>query len=122
MTPIDQTKLHTETQRGNCTAAAFASLLDLPLSEVPEVEEIKEPYSWVKALNEWLGGLGYDWDTWDADIIPPGYSIAWGDTVRGTTHCCIALDGQIVHDPHSSRAGLTRVRGYWTAEPRGKPG
>lgn len=29
---------------------------------------------------------------------------------RGVEHSCVALDGEIVHDPHPSRAGLLELR------------
>lgn len=44
--------------------------------------------------------------------IPKGYAIACGKSVRGLDHAVIVLDGELWHDPHPSRAGLTSIICY----------
>lgn len=36
MIPCNQTKLHTNTQNGNCLAGCLASILEVPISEIPD--------------------------------------------------------------------------------------
>ncbi len=33
---------------------------------------------------------------------------------RGLLHSCVGLNGEIVHDPHPSRAGLLEITDYMT--------
>lgn len=70
MIPVTQTKVVVKNSKGqlvvhgNCYAAAIASILDLPISEVPNVEvlfdmEGKDKWLWDDVMNKWLASKGY---------------------------------------------------------------
>lgn len=113
MTPVDQTKVHDPDNGvlGDCWRAAVASVMDLPLAEVPVLEHESDPYD---ALCRWACLRGFYLLGFAPDNPPSGYSIAIGPSPRRTdcSHCCVALDGQVVHDPHPSRAGLPEIHAY----------
>jgi hypothetical protein len=43
---------------------------------------------------------------------PAGYAMAYGPGPRGCEHAVIVYNGELWHDPHSSRAGLLEVNAY----------
>lgn len=70
MIPVTQTKMVVRNQagemvvRGNCYAAVIASLLELPITEVPNVEvlfsiEGPDKWLWDEVMNKWLKHKGY---------------------------------------------------------------
>lgn len=82
MTPVDQTEFGPF--RGNCLSACVASLLDLPISEVPTFTDrhAEGGVDWVNGLATWLDARG-----WGLVIVPwakqhflirSGYVIACG--------------------------------------------
>lgn len=101
---------------GDCFSACIASILDLPLSEVPVFTTFKEKWfgkvrSWLKDRNLKMLLFRPEWD--GGQIIPntitkpQGWSIASGDSVRGPwRHSVVCFDGDVFHDPHPSGAGL----------------
>lgn len=117
MTPVDQTKTLAKGLRGNCLAASVASLFDLPLTDVPEFEEMADD-AWKPALEAWVLDQG-------KRLVKkrPGehsqneHYIAIGLSERGCKHATIGLNGQIVHDPHHLRLGLAQVVCLYTVEP-----
>jgi hypothetical protein len=124
MIPVDQTKFGMPA--GNCLAACVASILECPLADVPDLWEAEQAgKNWLRVLNQWLAdryGLWY----FTADPRRPdsGFTAWWspgGHYVMGgqsprpectAGHACVAKDGNIVHDPHPSRAGLVTVEDY----------
>lgn len=111
---------------GDCWKTCIASLLDVPLDEVPHFLELEGEDGW------WVGTqmfikkhLGQDTELrwWlsleevPKDIKVPGYLIAAGDSPRGDfQHAVIAsVAGDTVHDPHPSRAGLKGIPNEWYA-------
>jgi hypothetical protein len=110
MTPVKQTKFHSDTRRGNCFAAAIATLLDMPLHAVPELEESD---NWHETLFAWLDLLGYEFEIAYNDA-PKGFAIAGGISSRGVKHAVIVQDGQFVFDPHPSNTFVEKVSEYWT--------
>jgi hypothetical protein len=103
--PIDQTTYGTPL--GNCFSACVASILELPIGDVPLfVDE-----NWRSRFLGWLAARGLSATTYalaDGDLAPRGFSIAFGPSERiaGWDHACVAFDGAVVHDPHPSREGL----------------
>lgn len=105
MTPVDQTTFGIP--HGNCFSACVATLLDLPLVEVPWFMGD----DWPEGFQQWLAPLGLysvclrvhlpDGSEW----YPPGLHILGGQSPRGP-HAVVALGRTIVHDPHPSRSGL----------------
>jgi len=112
--PVDQEFLHQPEFGliGDCQRAVIASLLELPISEVPHfamvARERDANYTgYWDDLQRWLGARGYAWleaakgsAFWG--INEPGvfHEIA-GPSPRGngTTHAVVGRDGQIVFDP-----------------------
>jgi hypothetical protein len=106
--PVDQTRFGDPD--GNCLAACLASLLELPLDDVPHF--VAE--GWYSALERWLEPRGL----WPLCFVSPtqaqlervlGYAIVSGPTERGLLHATVWRAGLLVHDPHPSRAGLLAV-------------
>lgn len=136
MTPVTQTKVVVKNSngemvvRGNCYAAVIASMLDLPITEVPNVEvlfDLKDTNDtyWVEVMLTFLNKRGliiltdndyrvfhdpeYKMVNERLDIIrrlKDRYYIVSGQSQRGVSHCCIYKNGNLVHDPHPTREGL----------------
>lgn len=153
MTPITQTILGTpvngrtchemwaedpEWLPGNCLQAAVASLMDLPLNEVPHFVADRRP-----GPSPWLAmrtfarqhGVDFGWCPVTpeyADTLAAlrseardaenefRYCLAAGESPRGTRHVVVwdLADDDLAHDPHPSGAGLvTRDRIEWLTPP-----
>jgi hypothetical protein len=92
---------------GNCASAVIASILELPLSEVPYFVEAK--HGWWPWLEEWLERRGYEIEVVARENLPPGPVYASGTSPRGFSHAVVwegGPNGRVVHDPHFTRAGL----------------
>lgn len=111
MIPITQTDPTKET--GNCFAACIASILEIPLDEMPNFHSEFWADDWI----EWLRPRGFSLMTWDLpdDIeilrherrryLMPGYCILAAESPRfDCLHAVVCLDGEIVHDPHPERS------------------
>lgn len=120
MIPTKQTVLHDPAhgKYGNCLSAVVASLLHLPIAEVPS---FIQPDTWMKDLNVWLRPYGLAFcliDDFDLRIDAYGieglYHEVTGNTHRSTEvlHACVAKDGEMVFDPHPDNSGLTRITCY----------
>lgn len=121
MTPADQRYLaerpdgHTrDGVPGDCYAACWASLLDVPLDDVPHFALFG--HGWEDVLRRWLRAGGLD-SMWRAPVGGKVelegtlnlQGIATGPSPRGRwTHCVVVdlLTLETLHDPHPSRAGL----------------
>lgn len=97
---------------GNCQSACLATLLGLPLSDVPNwtAMECGDAHKFA-AMHEWLRGYGWGLVTvarGDMPEWPPrhGYFICGGDSPRGLYHAVIYRDGELWHDPHPDRGGI----------------
>jgi len=97
--------------KGNCFQAAVASILELPLEDVPHVMIHDD---WDVRLHEWLSQFNLWTVAVDAKIakeynhIPAGYHLISGQSPRGDFwHTVVGYQGEMVHDPHPSRDGLT---------------
>lgn len=126
MKPVKQTIIYNEHTEGNgdCVTACYASILELPLWMVPQWHHMYGRPDYMKRQQEWLrtmfdmeevsihlGSLGQvldEDDQEDYDNLPEFY-IAIGPTVRGGHHAVVYSNGKLVHDPHSSDLGLTKV-------------
>jgi D-glycero-D-manno-heptose 1,7-bisphosphate phosphatase len=108
MTPIDQTKFGMP--EGNCFSACIASILHLPLADVPPFCKYED---WWERLTAWLKDRGFYpmIVRYNQEWAPQGFHILSGKSPRGDfQHSVVAHGAEIVHDPHPSRAGIeTRV-------------
>lgn len=137
MKPVMQTKFTTEdmTVHGNCHAACIASILELPLEDVPALEDMG--HEWSNALSIFLIERGYCWHgTFWATDDPDwwqhlterckgvdGFYMVWGGSPRAHVkrgHSVVYQDGAMVHDPHPDGAGLRGVKSVLMIE-RAKP-
>jgi hypothetical protein len=104
MIPVDQTV--TDPVLGNCLSACVASILELPIEEVPWFNE--DPATWWERFGAWCEARGHTpiflpWST----PAPVGYAIAGVASRRadGVLHAIVCLDGKIVHDPQPRNRG-----------------
>lgn len=135
MIPVDQTEFGADS--GNCFPAVVASLLELPLAEVPNVyrAHLGAPIDAWQAFARWAATRG--WSVIEvlaepsAGFAPAEGQWCWlcGKSPRHpeVDHAVVGRyqGGQyvIVHDPHPSRAGLhdLGVAGFLIpVDPRGK--
>lgn len=112
MIPVDQADRGLPLQ--NCLRASVASVLEVPLDEVPDMPHCE----WQTAgcdcqfviLRDYLDEKGLDLVIHDAATSPPpfGYCVASGYSPRGILHAVVYREGSLVHDPHPSRGGIVR--------------
>lgn len=118
---ITQTKFYDPNQppelcTGNCTEAALASLFGIQLDDVPSMQGMISNDYW-DALEAFVGSQGYSLSMQTGNYRPKGLYLADGPSVRGCGHFVVMRDGEMVHDPHPSRAGLLRVDRVWVLLP-----
>jgi hypothetical protein len=99
---------------GNCLQAALATILGLPLDEVPHFLENGPAAGWWDRMNAWLIArfgvalLGLTSEGgWE---VPPVLHLMQGRTIRDSEHVVVGFAGRMVWDPHPSRAGLVDVK------------
>lgn len=107
MKPVDQTRFGVP--EGNCFAACVASLLELPLEQVPHFPD--HGADWYSAFRDWLRARRLYPVCFEVkrpeDGRPDGMHILSGKSPRGEfLHSVVAKGAYIVHDPHPSRAGI----------------
>jgi hypothetical protein len=132
MKPVYQTLTEIDPENGkfgNCFQACIASMLELPLEDVPHFAQLacereiargvppaeawKGGTDWWYMLNEWLAprGLYYieftEVEAWHEDILKQlGYHLLIGKSPRGDfDHVVVARAGEIVHDPRADANG-----------------
>ena len=124
MTPVDQEFLHDKENGiyGDCQRAVIASLLDLPISEVPHFlkEANGDAYDFFTRLQDFVNSHGYVLATsrgkpllvYCGNDLPYYHEIA-GMSPRGVMHAVVGCNGKVVHDPHPSKAGLIGDPSAW---------
>lgn len=122
MKPVYQTIFYdpAEPPRGNCFAACVASLLEIPLEDVPDFCAFK---NWVPKFLRFLRRRGYRrvaFLTFCDEPFPvdlgagiDGLFIAVAEVPGGVLHAVIVnAHGNVVHDPHPEElggAGISRL-------------
>lgn len=109
MKPTDQNKFGVP--GGNCFSACIASILELPIQEVPYfMSDDIHGREWIIKLGNWLRPRGLYPMVLSAGAKVPGVHIIHGQSPRGEgTHAVVGIGESIVHDPHPSRAGIRSV-------------
>lgn len=120
MIPVDQTTFGHP--GGNCFSACVASILELPISEVPyfmgDLDESN--HVWAKRLDDWLEPRGLyalhfninDRALHDRENLwPKGFYILNVKSPRGD-HSVVARGPKVVHDPHPKRDWLDEIDGF----------
>lgn len=103
---------------GNCFAACLASILEISIASVPEFDD---GWGWMDRANDFLSEHGVFYRRVPMSSKPSGYSTIEGISPRGGLHACVALDGELVWDPHpiedGTGQGLVEPRYYGLLEP-----
>lgn len=126
MKPVDQLVMADKENGifGDCQRAVLASLLDLPIKDVPhfahdakgQVWEFRESiqefcrehgFIYVDSGTRKIHAFGDDGDIFHAISGPSPRG-------QGMYHCVVGKNYQIEHDPHPSRAGLAGDPKEWT--------
>lgn len=103
MKPVYQDKSGKD---GNCEQAAVASLLGLPLHQVPgyDAPTFDDEY------REFLKRRGFTLVWLPGDEEPDCFYLAFGPSIdSGRGHCCVYRAGRLVHDPHPGHHGLSNI-------------
>jgi hypothetical protein len=131
MIPVDQVR--TGSPKGQCTEAAVASVLEVPLDRVPglwdpEGEDPRPIRRWVQFLG-FIISQGYQFVRFNLEAPIPvedldfealglghvdrffvrGHHLLGGENPDGVGHMVVARAGVVVHDPNPSRQGLATV-------------
>lgn len=115
---------------GDCVRASYASLLDLPLEDVPHFDPRYDQRAEERA---WLRKRGLDLVVVPVEHGPDGklvgtlptipsdlYHLISGGSPRHKVHGhrVVARGGHVVWDPHPERTGVTHIRAYLFVVPR----
>lgn len=113
----DQTIFHDPDNgvHGNCLSAVLASLLEMPIEDVP----IFSSDSWIHELNDWLrpfglaflsierfGEFAHSWNIKGCHHELAGDSPRAVESWKSVGHATVAIDGKLEFDPHPSRSGI----------------
>ncbi|HEV8448563.1 MAG TPA: hypothetical protein VGQ44_17155 [Gemmatimonadaceae bacterium] len=121
MKPVTQTHVGVGNPRANCLMAAIASIVECPIDSLPDVYDHEQRgLDWFGVLRDALAPhrlvpVIYDQNSkLFPPIAPKGYHVACGTSPRqDEQHAVVALDGEIVFDPHPSRDGLRGDVAWW---------
>lgn len=126
MIPVDQEFVHAPEigQFGDCQRAVIASLLDLPISAVPHFlkEAQGDPSIYWEKLQAFVRSYGFAYLTVPARAgsvffgeVGDVYHEISGPSPRGNgvNHAVVGCNGEVVFDPHPSRAGLAGDPATW---------
>lgn len=146
MIPVTQTKVVIKDSQdeivvhGNCYAAAIASMIELPITEVPNVEVFFHLPAgssyWQEVMLTFLESKGFELSTDDRfRVFHDGnfgvengmrghymlecknkYYLVSGRSKRGFSHMVIYKNGTLAHDPHPSRDGVETIDYIQTIE------
>jgi len=123
MKPVDQTKFGFG--NGNCQAACIASILEIPIEDIPNFhgDDPTDAETYWKNVRKWcedkpftIISIAFQEDHDPKEFLKDCWVIASGPSPRGTEewhrHAVVWKNGKIVHDPHPSRAGLKEIDTY----------
>ena len=111
MKPIEQER-YSPGDGGDCYAASIASVLEIPLSEVPRLDGSEgmthEGYdAYRERLYTWLRERNLEPLFFSAsqEWVPSGYSVLSVESPNfpGFEHAVVVLNGEVVWDPHPNR-------------------
>lgn len=139
MIPKKQTRLHRGNkpeEKGNCFPAVIASMLEMEVDEVIQIQEHYNELDWMPKLTYWLGKMGYEYSTADhfrcfhpelgqtenADVIreelKDKYYFVSGQSPRNKSihHIVIFQNGKMIHDPHPDGTGIMTMENFTMLE------
>lgn len=124
MKPVDQEFIHLPGigQHGDCQRAVIASLLELPIADVPHFGQLhaEGKGDFWGLLLEFLASRGFNYVqmakpkfVWHG---APVFHEIGGPSPRGNGvfHVVVGCNGEVFFDPHPSRAGLAGDPDKWT--------
>ncbi len=140
MIPVTQTKVVVRNSlnkiivHGNCYAACIASLLEIPITEVPNIETLFdiEGQFFQDVMTTFLSHKGFELISddrfkvfHDENYEPTNktrsellkdlkdqYYLVSGMSNRDVLHLVIYQNGKMVHDPHPTREGILKIRDF----------
>ena len=125
MIPVYQTIISDETKNihGNCFPSCLASILEIPLHEVPTFQNMGN--NWFTVLWDFLISKGYEFHgtgkkenalIYDKGI--DGYYIVNGSSPRGFKrgHSVVYYRGKLVHDPYLGGNGVLDIWSFYMIE------
>ena len=103
--------------RGNCWQAAVASILELPLEQVPDIQKYDDDLVWFDKFREWLAqyGLSAIGLATGSNITIQGYHLIECKSTtlkKGELHVVVGLNQEVVHDPNPNATSLGEVVDY----------
>lgn len=122
MKPVFQTSFGSK--KGNCQAACVASILEIPIEDVP----CHAGDAWFLKWETWLGGRGLSVVSFNFDggvgldfvkyFFGEGFYIVAGLSPRARKdghpadmfHAVVYQGGKLVHDPHPAGGGVLDIR------------
>lgn len=119
-TKLIQTRLKTDTQRGNCLATAIGCIMGLnDPEEVLQVQELyhRDDVLWIDELRNWLDEKGWDYYHIEGHLFNNELYLVGGNTVRDILHVCVYQNGKLYHDPHPSQSGLITETSFNSLRP-----
>lgn len=121
MTPVDQEFVHKPEigQYGDCQRAVIASLLNLPICDVPHFLHDGDTYEFWDRIQSFLITYGYQWMVFKKSPAGVGELFFGSDEIDiyheisgvsprdpNVRHAVVGCNGVIVHDPHPDKTGL----------------
>lgn len=113
MIPVYQNKFGSG---GSCFTACVASILELPIREVPNFTEYGD--KWIIKLWDFLKPMNLSFTNLcikpnnPPERIPIGYHMINGYAPRGYRHSVVGFKGQFIHDPYPGGNGLITVEDW----------
>ncbi|MCA1490101.1 hypothetical protein I6F11_04105 [Ensifer sp. NBAIM29] len=116
---VDQTVLYDPANReekGNCTEASVASILGLKLEDVPDFRANGIDQFWT-SFYRFFHDRGYQALHMPGEWCPDVLYLAAGKSPRDVLHMVLMKGGELVHDPHPSKAGIEKPEHVWLVVP-----
>lgn len=122
MIPLFQTMTVNKDSVGNCFNACVACILEKSLTQIPNILP-RQNGNWHEKWRVYFASEGLKLVYYEDTNPPKGYSIATVTTDRiypeghlkaGQViwHACVALDGEIVHDPYPEGSSNIKIFHY----------
>lgn len=115
MKPVNQSIV--SFKNGDCARACIASILELPLKDVPNFMRDGPDYfaeylsKWCDEMNFRVVDIRLNDSVQEEELLKDCYVLAIGKSPRGTEdwhrHSVVWYNGKMVHDPHPTRVGLS---------------
>lgn len=128
MIPVYQTRTVANDGTGNCFNACVASILEMPLRDVCDVQP-DFPGDYWGEWGKWLATHGMQLNYVPLKQGPPkGFAIATGFGGRNypddhekagqpILHAAVVFNGELAHDPFPCAKQFSDIRYYWTITP-----